>query len=172
MSRGHPVPRPTARLVFRHMTTDDLDSMATLLGDPVVMRHYPRPRDRAGALAWIHWNQRLHRQEGFGLWLISRHPGDEFVGDCGLTPQDIEGTVEIEVGYHVRADLQGRGYATEAATACRDYASEVLGVKRLVAIIHPDNVPSRRVAEKIGLTHERDATSRTGQPVRIHSIAL
>jgi RimJ/RimL family protein N-acetyltransferase len=165
-------PAPTRRLTFRQMTADDLDDMAALLGDPGVMRYYPRPKDRDEALAWIDWNQRLYRQEGFGLWLITLRATGEFVGDCGLTPQEIEGTTDIEVGYHVRADLQGNGYATEAAAACRDYARDVIGAKRLIAIIVPDNTPSQRVAEKIGLSCERDAAYRADTLVRIYSAAF
>lgn len=172
MKQPRLTPDPTQRLAFRQMTPDDLDDMAALLGDPEVMRYYPRPKDRDEALAWIGWNQRLYRDEGFGLWLITLRATGEFVGDCGLTPQEIEGITDLEVGYHVRADLQGRGYATEAAAACRDYARDVLAAKRLIAIIHPDNVPSQRVAHKIGLTHERDAASRSGNPVRIYATAL
>ena len=172
MTQQHRTPGPTRRLAFRHMTTSDLDDMAALLGDPRVMRYYPRPKTRDEALAWIDWNQRLYRQEGFGLWLITLKSTGELVGDCGLTPQEVEGTTDIEVGYHVRADLQGHGYATEAASACRDHARDVLGANRLIAIIHPDNLPSQRVAEKIGLTHERDAAHHTGQPVRIYATAL
>lgn len=80
-----------------------------------------------------------------------------FVGDCGITPQHVDGRTEIEIGYHVRADLQGKGYATEAATVCRDHARDDCDVHRLIAIINPGNVPSQRIAEKIGLRHERDA---------------
>ncbi|CAJ62360.1 putative Acetyltransferase, GNAT family [Frankia alni ACN14a] len=154
------------------MTTDDLDDMAALLGDPDVMRYYPRTKGRDEALAWIDWNQRLYRQEGFGLWLVTLRSTGEFVGDCGLTPQEVEGTTDIEIGYHVRIDAQGHGYATEAATACRDLARDVLEIRRLVAIIHPDNTPSQRVAEKTGLAHERDAIARSGQQVRIYATAL
>lgn len=151
------------------MTDDDLDDMAALLGDPDVMRHYPAPMDRAGALRWIRWNQDLYRRVGFGLWVLRSRATGEFVGDCGLTPQEIDGTVETEVGYHVRAGLQGRGCATEAAAACRDHARDVLGVTRLVAIIRPDNTPSRRVAEKIGLPFERATGSRSGLQVHLHA---
>jgi RimJ/RimL family protein N-acetyltransferase len=154
------------------MTIGDLDDMAALLGDPRVMRHYPRPKTRDEALAWIEWNQRLYRQEGFGLWLLTLRATGEFIGDCGLTPQEVDGTVDVEVGYRVRADRQGRGYATEAAAACRDHARDVLGVKRLIAIIHPDNTPSQRVAEKIGLSREKDTTSRAGGPIRVYAAAL
>jgi RimJ/RimL family protein N-acetyltransferase len=162
------VPAATQRLVFREMTVEDLVEMAALLGDCDVMRYYPRPKDRAEALAWIVWNQELYQREGFGLWMIARRDTGEFVGDCGVTPQEVEGVVDVEVGYHVRGDLQGRGYATEAATACRDHAFGALGVRRLIAIIHPDNVPSQRVAEKIGLAYERDAAYGTG-PARIYA---
>jgi RimJ/RimL family protein N-acetyltransferase len=165
-------PAPTRRLAFREMTTGDLDDMAALLGDPAVMQYYPSVKDRDEALAWIRWNQGLYQYEGFGLWLVSLVATGEFVGDCGLTPQEIEGITEIEVGYHVRPDLQGRGYATEAATACLDHARDVLGVQRLTALPHVDNAPSRRVAEKIGLSHERDAISRSGWPVSIYAAAL
>ena len=110
-------PAPSSRLAFRELNENDLDDLAGLLGDPVVMKFYPRPRDRAEALEWIHWNQRLYREHGFGLWLMTLRETGEFVGDCGLTPQQVEGTTEIEIGYHVRADLQGRGLATEAATS-------------------------------------------------------
>jgi RimJ/RimL family protein N-acetyltransferase len=154
------------------MTTGDLDDMAALLSDPDVMRYYPRPKDRDEALAWIEWNQRLYRQVGFGLWLVTLRATGEFVGDCGLTPQEIEGTTDIEVGYRVRQDLQGHGYATEAAAACRDHARDVLNTKRLIAIIDPDNTPSQRVAEKTGLAHERDVVHRSGKPVCIYAAAL
>ncbi len=172
MSNQQRVPAPTQRLAFRQMTARDLDDMAALLGDPAVMRYYPRPKNRDEARAWIHWNQRLYRQEGFGLWLLTLRATGEFVGDCGLTPQQVEGTTDIEVGYHVRAALQGLGYATDAAAACRDHARDVLGVKRLIAIINPQNVASQRVAERIGLAYERDAISGSGEPVRIYAAAL
>jgi RimJ/RimL family protein N-acetyltransferase len=72
----------------------------------------------------------------------------------------------------VRQELQGQGYASEAAAACRDYARDVLGVRRLISLPHPDNTPSRRVAEKIGLTHERDVMWRPGRPASLYATAL
>jgi hypothetical protein len=85
-------PPPTPRLAFREMTPDDLDDMAALLGDPQVMHYYPHPKSRDEALAWIAWNQRLYREHGFGLWLLTLRDGGEFAGDCGLTPQQVDGT--------------------------------------------------------------------------------
>jgi RimJ/RimL family protein N-acetyltransferase len=149
----------TPRLCLREMNDDDLDHIAALLGDSEVMRYYRRPKTRTEAQRWIDWNGRLYREHGFGLWIMFLRDSDEFVGDCGLTIQRVDGVDEIEVGYHVRADLQGKGLATEAAAACRDYARETLNIGRLIAIINPANVPSQRVAEKIGLSLEKRTAS-------------
>ena len=103
--------------------------------------------------------------------LLSAADG-RFVGDCGLTPQVVDGVTELEVGYHVRPELQGRGYATEAAAAARDFARDVIGAGRLIAIIHPDNRPSQRVAEKIGLRPEKRATVHGGREAVIYAADL
>jgi RimJ/RimL family protein N-acetyltransferase len=163
-----PPPGPTARLTFREMTVDDLDVMAELLGDAVVMTYYAHPKDRAEALAWIERNLRLYRERGFGLWILEERESGQFVGDCGLTPQAVDGIEEIEVGYHVAAAIQRQGYATEAAAAARAYARDVLGLDRFIALIHPDNLPSQRVAEKIGLVFERDLIEPSGRPLRVY----
>jgi RimJ/RimL family protein N-acetyltransferase len=162
----------STRLTFREMVPDDLDDMARLLGDPEVMTYYPRPKTRAEAAWWIEWNRRLYRTHGHGLWLLSSTDDGGFVGDCGLTPQVVDGVTELEVGYHVRPALQGRGYATEAAAASRDFARDVLGATRLIAIIHPGNRPSQRVAEKIGLRPEKRTTVYGGRDAIIYAAAL
>src|SRR5579859_5612914 len=158
----------SARLLFREMTRDDLNDMAALLGDPEVMTYYPRPKTRDEAAYWIEWNRGLYRSHGHGLWLLTT-PDGRFVGDCGLTPQPVDGVTELEVGYHVTPALQGLGYATEAAAASRDFARSVLGAKRLIAIIHPENKPSQRVAEKIGLRPEKRALVHGGRDSVIYA---
>lgn len=159
----------TPRLTLREMTDADLDDMAALLGDDDVMRYYPRPRTRSEARDWIIQNQRRYRVHGFGLWIVSLRGSGEFAGDCGLTLQHVDGVDELEVGYHVRPGLRGNGYATEAAAACRDFARDVLGARRLIAIINPLNVPSRRVAAKIGLTEEKRAAAPDGAEAVIYA---
>ncbi len=161
----------SARLTFREMSLDALDDMALLLGDPEVMTYYPRPKTREGSAQWIYWNRGLYRTRGYGLWLLTAD-GGAFVGDCGLTPQVVDGVTELEVGYHVLPALQNRGYATEAAAASRDFARTVVGATRLIAIIHPDNRPSQRVAEKIGLRPEKRAVVHGGRDAVIYAAAL
>jgi RimJ/RimL family protein N-acetyltransferase len=161
-----------SRLTFREMTDADLDDMAALLGDKDVMRFYLRPMTRSEARDWIARNQRRYRDHGFGLWIINVRDSGEFVGDCGLTLQPVDGVDELEVGYHVRTSMQGQGYATEAAAASRDFARDVLRASRLIAIINPLNVPSQRVAAKIGLKAEKRATAPNNTEAVIYATDL
>lgn len=165
------LPAPTVRLRFRRMVPSDLDEVAALLGDPDVMRFYPAPKSREEAVSWIEWNQKNYAAYGHGLWIIETHDG-VFVGDCGLTIQRVNGEPALEVGYHVRGVLHGQGLATEAATACRDYAREHTGASDLFAIIHPENLASRRVAEKLGMRpFQEDAAYRNPQRI-VYSVQL
>ena len=136
------------------MTEADLDLMADLLGDPAVMRFYPRPKTRDEAMRWIAWSQANYAEYGYGLWITETHEGD-FVGDCGLTWQPVGDSQTLEVGYHTVPIQQGRGYATEAARACLELAIGAIGEAHVVAIINPANAPSRRVAEKLGMRVEQ-----------------
>ena len=155
-------PNETPRLQFRTMGPADLDAMAGLLGDPQVMSFYPHPKDRTEAAMWIDWNRRNYAESGHGLWVVETHE-DEFIGDAGLTWQSVGERRMLEVGYHVKADLQGLGYATEAASACRDSARSHELSSRLVAIIHEDNSASIRVAQKVGMS--LDPTLQHSSPI-------
>jgi ribosomal-protein-alanine N-acetyltransferase len=142
----------TQRLLLRELVADDLDALALVLSDPETMRFYPAALDRAGVAAWIERNRRRYTDAGHGLWAMVLKSSGEVVGDCGLSRQTVDGTDEIEIGYHVRRDLWGQGYAPEAARACQGYGFARLGADRLISLIRPENLPSRRVAEKTGLS--------------------
>lgn len=113
-----------------------------------------------GPQGWIAWNRDNYVRHGFGLWVIET-PAGQFIGDCGLTMQEVEGQWLVEAGWHVRADLRCQGYATEAASAVRDAAHD-LGVGHLIAIIRPENLASQAVAKKIGLELEREVHKQGG----------
>lgn len=142
----------TSRLILREFTTEDADALARVLSDPETMRFYPAPCDRAGVEEWIASNIRRYNECGYGLWGMILKSSGELVGDCGLTPQSVDGLMEIEIGYHLRRDLWCQGLATEAARACRDYGFANLSVDRIISLIRPENIPSCRVAEKNGMT--------------------
>ncbi|HXZ78700.1 MAG TPA: GNAT family N-acetyltransferase [Terriglobales bacterium] len=141
----------TPRLFLRRLTLSDSEALFAVLGDPITMQFYPEPLTRQGVQRWIERNLERYENDGYGLWGIALKTSGQLVGDCGLVRQLVEGRPEIEVGYHVRRDQWRRGYATEAARACIDYAFRNLRVSRVISLIRPENLPSRRVAEKNGL---------------------
>jgi RimJ/RimL family protein N-acetyltransferase len=155
VEQGVNVALATPRLVLREFMTADVDALEGILGDPVAMQYYPAPFDRKGVEEWIERNRNRYRGEGFGLWAMLLRATNEVIGDCGCFLQDVDGRDDIEIGYHVRRDLWGNGYATEAAQACMQYAFTKLGVGRVISLIRPENLQSIRVAEKNGLTCEK-----------------
>lgn len=146
----------TSRLTLREFSLDDVDSLAGVLCDPETMRYYPAPLDRPGVEEWIARNRRRYAKDGHGLWAMLLRANGQLIGDCGLTMQEVDGTPEVEVGYHVRRDFWGQGLATEAARACRDYGFANLPVERLISLIRPENLRSRRVAEKNGMSVSKE----------------
>jgi ribosomal-protein-alanine N-acetyltransferase len=146
----------TARLRLRRYRHDDLDALATILGDPETMQYYPAPFSREESRRWIEQNLQRYRDDGYGLWAMELRTTGRFAGNCGLVARTVDGADEVEIGWHVDRHLWRQGLATEAAIACRDYAASELGIARLISLIRPVNTPSRRVAEKIGLTIEKE----------------
>jgi RimJ/RimL family protein N-acetyltransferase len=145
----------TSRLLLREFIPQDADALAAVLGDPVAMQYYPAALDRKGVEEWIERNRSRYQSDGYGLWAMVLKDSGELIGDCGCILQEVEGANHVEVGYHVRRDLWGNGYGTEAARACMEYAFTALEVTRVISMIRPENVQSIRVAEKNGLTCEK-----------------
>lgn len=149
----------TPRLILRELTPDDLDTLFAIYGDSKTMVWYPRAYTRAEVEERI-TNRIANYPSGFGLLGVAIREsgeliGSELIGDCGLSRQEVEGVMEPEIGYHIRRSSWNRGLATEAARAVRDYAFDSLGLDHVISMIRPENVASRRVAEKNGLTMDR-----------------
>ena len=100
-----------------------------------------------------------------------RKEDDLFLGDCGLMLQPVEERTELEIGYHILRREWGRGYATEAARACRDYAFNILAYPRVVSIVGPLNVASRHVAAKVHTAMREFTWGRTRKPACIRPSA-
>jgi RimJ/RimL family protein N-acetyltransferase len=153
----------TDRLVMRPFVEDDLDAYAAIVAEPEVCRYLGNgdTLDRAGAWRQIavflgHAQLRGYSQEA----LVERESGT-LVGRAGLWQP--EGWPGLEVGWLLAPRVWGRGYATEAGRAWRDYAFRELGAAELVSLIHRDNLPSARVAERIG-HRPLEALAFGGQP--------
>jgi ribosomal-protein-alanine N-acetyltransferase len=159
----------TPRLILREFSPNDTDALGRVLSDPETMRFYPAPLDRLGVEEWIARNRSRYAKDRHGLWAMILKTTGELIGDCGLTVQSVDSTDEIEIGYHVRRDHWGQGLATEAARACRDYGFAHLPVDHIISLIRPENLPSRRVAEKNGMTVWKQVI-RKGIPHLVYSI--
>jgi [ribosomal protein S5]-alanine N-acetyltransferase len=146
----------TGRLLLRPFREGDVDDLFEILGDAVTMRFYDAPFTREQVESWVRKNLDRYTRDGTGLWGIEDRGTGEFLGDCGLVHQLVDGVDEVEVGWHVKRSRWGQGIAPEAGAACRDRAFGELGLKRIISLILPDNIQSRRVAEKIGMSVEKE----------------
>lgn len=146
----------TARLRLRRFRREDADAVFAIIGDDVAMQYYPRTFDRDDAKQWVERNLRRYTEHGHGLFAVMLKERDSVIGDCGVIHQIVEGEPQLEIGYHFRRDHWGHGYATEAARACMDLTFDTLGASKVISLIRPENVPSRRVAERNGMKLERE----------------
>ena len=159
----------TRRLILRKMTMKDSDDLLRIFSDPKVMQSFGGVLfDRAKMEKWIQRNLDHQDQYGYGLFSVILTENGELVGDCGLEHMEVDGVPEVEIGYDFMSAYWGRGLATEAAGAVRDYAFRQLGLKRVISLIQPSNLASVRVAEKIGMVKEKDCM-RGGQLYYVYS---
>ncbi len=142
----------TSRLRLREFAREDADALTLVLSDEETMRFYPAPYDRAGVERWIERNLARYAADGVGLWAMILKSSGELIGDCGIIRQEVEGEFLFEIGYHLRRDCWHRGYATEAAVACREWGFRNLKVERLISLIRQENLPSQHVAERNSMT--------------------
>jgi RimJ/RimL family protein N-acetyltransferase len=146
----------TKRLKLRQWRDEDLEPWAQLNADPEVMRHFPATltRQDSDLLA-----ERCHGQieeQGWGLWAVEVIGGPEFIGWIGLAPVNFSAhfTPAIEVGWRLARSSWGNGYAPEGARAAVNFGFSQLGLEEIVSFTFEGNMPSRRVMEKLGMTHD------------------
>lgn len=147
----------TRRLILRLMRPEDTDGLLKIFSDPKVMKSFGvDPFTKEQMEKWV-WRNIIHQQKhGYGLFTVVHKDDHIIVGDCGLEHMEILGQPEVELGYDFRSDYWNQGLASEAARAVRDFALFTLHLPRLISLIRPANVASRRVSEKIGMKPEQD----------------
>jgi RimJ/RimL family protein N-acetyltransferase len=147
----------TERLTLRCFHLQDVDAIYRVFGNPDVMRFSDGAKTREAVQIWLQTSIDHYETWGFGPYAVAQICHEIVIGYCGLFfVPDLGGQPEIEIGYRFISQAWGHGYATEAATAVRDYAFDTWRIKRLIALIDPSNRASIRVAEKIGMHCEKE----------------
>lgn len=143
----------TQRLVLRRWRAADAAPFAAMNADPLVMRYYPAPLDRAASDALIERIEATFDDRGYGLWALERCGDGEFIGYAGLWPMrdDVPGAGGVEVGWRLAARHWGRGYATEAAREAVRVAFTMLGLAELWSITAVTNTQSQAVMRRLGM---------------------
>lgn len=146
----------TDRLVLRPMNEEDAEFILELLNDPSFIQNIGDRKIRTldGAKAYIaNGPAASYTKHGFGLCIVELKESGEPMGMCGLIKRAALG--DVDIGYAFLPKYWSKGYAAEAALAVKHFARDVIGLKRLVAIVDPDNPASIRVLERLGMTFEK-----------------
>ena len=146
-----PVIIETERLRIREYTEGDLDALAEILTDAETMKYYPRPYGISDVKRWIDWCMASYQKYGFGLWALELRGSGEFIGDTGISIQNIDGELLPEIGYHVNRKYWRQGYAKEAAAAVKNWLFENTDYGTVYSYMNRENLPSRATAEANGM---------------------
>lgn len=141
----------TPRLQLREMVWDDKESIAAILQDERVMYAYNGAFSEEETDAWIERQRQRYKEYGFGLWAVLQKESSQVIGQCGITMQEYKDRLVPEIGYLFACKHWHKGYATEAATACREYGFKTLRFEALYSIIRDTNLASMQVAIRNGM---------------------
>ncbi len=159
----------TPRLILRPFQDDDIGRLAELMANRQFMRFslgpYSREQTRTVLQKFLSWNKAGLPSQ----FAVVLRENNDVIGYCGFMHHP-EVPDEVEIGYRLHPAYWNRGLITEAARAVRDFAFAGLKLPRVISLIHPENIPSRRVAEKIGLIPEKEITFR-GFPTTVFALS-
>lgn len=141
----------TKRLYLCEMKQSDFSSLCKILQDKDVMYAYEHAFDDDEVQEWLDRQIKRYNDYGFGLWAVILKETDEMIGQCGLSMQDCNSRQVLEIGYLFQKTFWHRGYASEAAIACKEYAFEILNADEVFSIIRDTNIASQNVAKRNGM---------------------
>jgi len=160
----------TERLMLRELTPDDFESLYEVLADSDIMQHYPYTFDENRVRNWITKNIERYQIFGFGLWAVVLKETGELIGDCGITMQNINGSIKPEIGYHIKKTHQRQGYAKEAARKCRDWAFENTTFNTIYSYMKKSNVASSATAMANGMCKVDEFTDEENEATVVYAI--
>ena len=142
----------TKRLIIREYTPKDFDVLYEIFSDAETMKYYPKPYDENGVRRWIDRCIGSYKQNGFGLWALELKETGAFIGDCGISMQNIDGEILPEIGYHVNKKYWRQGYAKEACAAVKDWLFQNTDYDSVYSYMNQENVASCATAAANGMT--------------------
>lgn len=160
----------TSRLYLRRIQKNDDILISEILQDIDVMYAWEHAFSNDEVADWINENRMRYERDGYGYWAVIHKMSDRLIGVCGLLKEQADYENYVGLGYIFNKDYWGRGYALESASACVDYAFHTLKVKELTAQIRPNNLPSRKVAEKLGMEVKKEFIKRYRGKEMLHLI--
>lgn len=143
----------TERLLLREMTQSDYTDLCKILQDEDVMYAYEGAFSDEEAQEWLDRQISRYKEYGFGLYAVILKETCDIIGQCGLTIQEFNGKRMLEIGYLFQKSYWHKGYAIEAAKACKEYAFTVLKADEVFSIIRDTNIASQKVAKRNGMVH-------------------
>jgi RimJ/RimL family protein N-acetyltransferase len=142
----------TERTFLREMNQNDFDELCKILQDADVMYAYEHVFSNEEVLNWLNKNIiESYDKNSFGLWAVIHKETNVFLGQCGLTIQKVNEKEYLEIGYLFKKEYWHKGYATEAAIKCKEYAFNKLNAKSVYSIIRDNNTASQNVAKRVGM---------------------
>ena len=144
----------TGRLYLRRLELSDYGALCRILQDDETMYAYEGAFSSEEVREWLSRQLRRYEELGFGLWAVIHKDTGRMIGQCGLTMQPWKDREVLEIGYLFERPFWHKGYAAEAARACRRYAFDVLGAEEVCSIIRDTNISSQRVALRNGMRKE------------------
>lgn len=141
----------TDRLYLREMNQDDFPSLCRILQDDETMYAYEGAFSDAEVQEWLDRQISRYQKWNFGLWAVILKKKEEMIGQCGLTMQPWKDEEVLEIGYLFERLYWHKGYATEAAKVCKEYAFEILKADEVCSIIRDTNIASQQVAIRNGM---------------------
>jgi Acetyltransferases, including N-acetylases of ribosomal proteins len=142
----------TERLYLREMTQADFPLLCRHLQDAEVMYAYEHAYSDAEVQEGIDKQSQRYKNDGFGVWAVILKENEMLIGQCGLSMQPCEDGEVLEIGYIFQKEYWHKGYATEAAIACREYAFDELKADEVFSLIRDNNVASQNVAKRNGMS--------------------
>ena len=144
----------TERTILREMTQTDYEDLCEILQDAETMYAYEHAFSDVEVQNWLNRHLESYKEFGLGLWAVIDKETKCFIGQVGFIIQNIDGIEELEIAYLIKKRYWHKGYATETAIACKEYAFNCINKNRVVSIIRDSNYASQHVAERVGMRVE------------------